>query len=127
MSTNKTKSKTKRKVPVSGILTIRATLNNTIVTFTDDRGDAIASCSAGVHCRGAKKSTRHAAQMAAKQAATKVMEYGMRAVDVVIRGIGSGREAVIRAVVAAGLNVKSITDKTSIPHNGCKPPKRRSI
>ena len=107
---------------------IRSTFNNTIVTLTDVAGNALAWSSAGeLGFKGSRKSTPYAAQSAATEAAKRAMEHGLKTVDVFVKGPGSGREAAIRALQAAGLNVISIKDVTPIPHNGCRPPKRRIV
>ena len=112
----------------NGIAHIRSTFNNTIVTLTDTNGNALSWASAGgLGFRGSRKSTPFAAQMAAEQAAKAAMEHGLRTVEVFVKGPGSGREAAIRALQAAGLEVTSIKDVTPIPHNGCRPPKRRRV
>ncbi len=107
---------------------VRSTFNNTIVTIADPNGEVVAWASAGtVGFKGTKKSTPFAAQLAAENAARKAMETGMKRVDVYVRGPGSGRETAIRSLQAAGLEVTSIHDTTPIPHNGCRPPKRRRV
>ncbi|WP_418772261.1 30S ribosomal protein S11, partial [Megasphaera sp.] len=112
----------------SGAAHIRSTFNNTIVTISDTKGNALSWASAGgLGFRGSRKSTPFAAQMAAEQAAKAAMEHGLRQVEVFVKGPGSGREAAIRALQAAGLEVNSIKDVTPIPHNGCRPPKRRRV
>lgn len=112
----------------TGAAHIRSTFNNTIVTITDTNGNALSWASAGgLGFRGSRKSTPFAAQMAAEQAAKAAMEHGLRQVEVFVKGPGSGREAAIRALQAAGLEVNSIKDVTPIPHNGCRPPKRRRV
>ena len=112
----------------SGAAHIRSTFNNTIVTVTDVNGNALSWASAGgLGFRGSRKSTPFAAQMAAEQAAKAAMEHGLCTVEVFVKGPGSGREAAIRALQAAGLEVTSIKDVTPIPHNGCRPPKRRRV
>ncbi|MFT9850353.1 30S ribosomal protein S11 [Aneurinibacillus sp. REN35] len=117
-----------RKNIESGIAHIRSTFNNTIVTITDPHGNAISWASAGgLGFRGSRKSTPFAAQMAAEQAAKAAMEHGMKAVEVMVKGPGSGREAAIRSLQATGLEVNMIKDVTPIPHNGCRPPKRRRV
>jgi small subunit ribosomal protein S11 len=123
----KTARKKKEKKNIErGVAHIRSTFNNTIVTITDVAGNAIAWASAGgLGFKGSKKSTPFAAQMAAETAAKAAMEHGMRNVEVYVKGPGSGREAAIRALQAAGLEVSLIKDVTPIPHNGCRPPKRR--
>jgi small subunit ribosomal protein S11 len=107
---------------------IQSTFNNTIVTLTDQTGNVIAWSSAGASgFKGSRKSTPYAAQVTAEGAARKAMEHGLRQVEVFVRGPGSGREMAIRSLQAAGLQVLSITDVTPIPHNGCRPPKRRRV
>jgi small subunit ribosomal protein S11 len=107
---------------------IQATFNNTIVTLTDPAGNAVAWSSAGGNgFKGSRKSTPYAAQVTAEQAARRGAEHGLRQVDVYVKGPGSGREMAIRALQASGLQVVSITDTTPIPHNGCRPPKRRRV
>jgi len=107
---------------------IRSSFNNTIVTITDVQGNAISWASAGgLGFRGSRKSTPYAAQQAAETAAKAAMEHGLKAVSVYVKGPGSGREAAIRALQAAGLEVSLIKDVTPIPHNGCRPPKRRRV
>lgn len=125
------KRKTKKKAPkniTSGIAHILATFNNTIVTITDRGGNSVVWSSCGsVGFKGSKKSTPFAAQVAAKVAAKKALEYGLKDVEVFIKGPGSGRESAIRAIQAAGLRISAIKDVTPIPHNGCRPPKRRRV
>ncbi|MCC6934874.1 MAG: 30S ribosomal protein S11 [Thermomicrobiales bacterium] len=107
---------------------ISSTFNNTIVTLTDPAGNAIAWASAGASgFKGSRKSTPYAAQVTAEGAARKAMEHGLRSIDVFIKGPGAGREMAIRALAASGLQVTSISDVTPIPHNGCRPPKRRRV
>ena len=121
------KRKEKKHVE-SGAAHIRSTFNNTIVTISDTKGNALSWASAGgLGFRGSRKSTPFAAQMAAEQAAKAAREHGLRQVEVFVKGPGSGREAAIRALQAAGLEVNSIKDVTPIPHNGCRPPKRRRV
>jgi len=117
-----------RKNIDKGAAHIRASFNNTIVTISDVNGNAISWASAGgLGYRGSKKSTPFAAQMAAETAAKAAMEHGMKTVEVYVKGPGSGREAAIRALQTAGLEVTMIKDVTPIPHNGCRPPKRRRV
>jgi small subunit ribosomal protein S11 len=117
----------RRTVP-EGIAHVHATFNNTIVTITDQQGLVVAWASAGsVGFKGSRKGTPFAAQMAAEAAARKVSDVGMRAVVVFVKGPGGGRESAVRALQAAGLSVISIKDVTPIPHNGCRPPKRRRV
>lgn len=119
--------KEKRTIP-RGQAHIQATFNNTVITLTDPKGNAIGWSSAGtVGFKGSRKSTPYAAQVAAQQAARLAQENGMREVDIYIKGPGPGREAAIRSLQSAGLMVRSITDVTPIPHNGCRPPKRRRV
>ena len=117
-----------RRVIPRGQAHIQATFNNTIITFTDMQGNAVSWASAGTAgFKGSRKSTPYAAQLAAQQAARNAQDYGMREVDVFVKGPGPGREAAIRSLQAAGMVVRSITDVTPIPHNGCRPPKRRRV
>ncbi len=117
-----------RRVVEKGQVHIQSTFNNTIVTITDATGNALSWASAGqLGFRGSRKSTPYAAQMAADTAAGKAKEYGLRTVEVFVKGPGSGREAAIRALQAAGLEVTMIKDVTPVPHNGCRPPKRRRV
>lgn len=107
---------------------IQSTFNNTMVTLTDTKGNVISWASAGqLGFRGSRKSTPFAAQMAAEEAAKKAMEHGLKSVEVYVKGPGSGREAAIRSLQATGLEVSLIKDNTPIPHNGCRPPKRRRV
>lgn len=125
------KKKTKKKAVkniTSGIAHILATFNNTIVTITDKQGNSVVWSSCGsVGFKGSKKSTPFAAQITAKNAAKKALEHGLRDVEVYVKGPGSGRESAIRAIQAAGLRISAIKDVTPIPHNGCRPPKRRRV
>ena len=122
------RKKKERKNIERGAAHIRSTFNNTIVTMTDVNGNALSWASAGgLGFRGSKKSTPFAAQMAAETAAKAAMEHGLKTVEVFVKGPGAGREAAIRALQAAGLEVKLIKDVTPIPHNGCRPPKRRRV
>lgn len=117
-----------RKNIESGAVHIQSTFNNTIVTITDTQGNAISWASAGgLGFRGSRKSTPFAAQTAAETAAKAAMEHGLKSVEVYVKGPGSGREAAIRALSASGLDVLSICDVTPVPHNGCRPPKRRRV
>ena len=117
-----------RHTVVQGRAYIYSTFNNTLVSITDPQGNVIASASAGtVGFRGSRKGTAFAAQRAAEQAARRGMDMGLRQVDVLIRGPGAGREAAIRSLQGTGLTVTSIRDVTPIPHNGCRPPKRRRV
>ena len=117
----------KKNVP-HGMVHIQSTFNNTIVTVTDPGGNTVAWSSAGVKgFKGSRKSTPFAAQLVAEDAARKAMEHGMKSAGVVIKGPGAGRESALRAIQNAGLKVTMITDVTPIPHNGCRPPKRRRV
>ena len=119
--------KEKKAVPY-GHVYIQASFNNTLITFTDPQGNAIAWGSAGSSgFKGSRKSTPYAAQIAAQNAARVALELGLREVDVRVKGPGPGRESAIRALQQAGLKVRSITDTTPIPHNGCRPPKKRRV
>ncbi|RLK63826.1 30S ribosomal protein S11 [Atopobacter sp. AH10] len=128
MAQRKNTRKRVRKNIESGVAHIRSTFNNTIVMITDVHGNAISWSSAGaLGFRGSRKSTPFAAQMAAETAAKGAMEHNMKTVEVTVKGPGSGREAAIRALQATGLEVTAIRDVTPIPHNGCRPPKRRRV
>jgi small subunit ribosomal protein S11 len=128
MGKPKTGKKKVKKNVQSGIAHIQSTFNNTIVTITDVSGNAISSSSAGVRgFKGSRKSTPFAAQLAAEDAAKKAMEHGMRSISVYVKGPGSGRESALRALQAAGFKITLIRDVTPIPHNGCRPPKRRRV
>jgi small subunit ribosomal protein S11 len=117
-----------RKNITSGVAHVSATFNNTVVTISDVQGNVIAWSSAGAQgFRGSRKSTPYAAQMAAETAARKAQEHGVKTLEVQVKGPGSGRESALRALQAAGLTVTSIRDVSSIPHNGCRPPKRRRV
>lgn len=117
-----------RKNITSGIAHVNASFNNTIITITDVQGNTIAwSSSGGQGFKGSRKSTPFAAQMAAEDAGRKAMDHGMRTVEIEVRGPGSGRESALRALQAVGLSVTAIRDVTPIPHNGCRPPKRRRV
>jgi small subunit ribosomal protein S11 len=117
----------KKNVPV-GVAHIHATFNNTVVTITDPNGNSLAWSSAGVRgFKGSRKSTPFAAQLVAEDAARKAMDHGVRTVSVEVKGPGSGRESALRALSTAGLKITLIKDVTPIPHNGCRPPKRRRV
>ncbi len=121
------KKKVKRNVP-AGVVHIKASFNNTLITFTDVNGDVVAWSSSGSKgFKGSRKSTPFAAQMAAEEASRKAMDSGMRTVSVLVSGPGSGRESAVRAIAAAGMRVAMIKDVTPIPHNGCRPSKRRRV
>ena len=123
----RTKRKEKKNIP-HGHAHIKSTFNNTIVTITDPQGHTISWASSGnVGFKGSRKSTPFAAQMAAEQAARRAMEHGVRKVDVMVKGPGSGRETAIRSLQNTGIEVSGIKDVTPIPHNGCRPPKRRRV
>ncbi len=123
-----TRKRRERKVIEKGAVHIRSSFNNTMVTVTDQQGNALSwASSGGLGFRGSRKSTPFAAQSAAETAAKSAMEYGLKSVDVYVKGPGSGREAAIRALQAVGLEVTMIKDVTPVPHNGCRPPKRRRV
>ncbi|EAD5595772.1 30S ribosomal protein S11 [Listeria monocytogenes] len=125
--TNTRKRRVKKNIE-SGIAHIRSTFNNTIVMITDTHGNALAWSSAGsLGFKGSRKSTPFAAQMAAESVAKSAQEHGLKTLEVTVKGPGSGREAAIRALQAAGLEVTAIKDVTPVPHNGCRPPKRRRV
>jgi len=117
-----------KKNITSGVAHVSATFNNTMITITDAQGNAVSWASAGgMGFKGSRKSTPFAAQMAAEDAGKKALEHGMKTIDVEVRGPGSGRESALRALQACGFQVTSIRDVTPIPHNGCRPPKRRRV
>jgi small subunit ribosomal protein S11 len=121
------KKKEKKNIP-TGVAHIQSTFNNTIVTITDPAGNVVSWSSSGTQgFKGSRKSTPFAAQLAAEDAAKKAMEHGMRTIDVYVKGPGAGREAAIRALQVAGFTINLIRDVTPIPHNGCRPPKRRRV
>jgi len=123
----RTRKRERKNIPV-GRAYIQSTFNNTVITLTDPNGNVISWASAGtVGFKGSRKSTPYAAQVAADNAARRAMDHGLRQVEVLVRGPGSGREAAIRSLQGAGLQVSSIRDVTPIPHNGCRPPKRRRV
>ena len=125
---NKKFKKRERKSVPFGLVHIQATFNNTIVTITDQQGNTLSWKSSGsLGFRGSRKGTPFAAQQAAMNAANMARDHGVRSVDVRVSGPGSGREAAVRALAAAGIDVRSIRDVTPIPHNGCRPPKRRRV
>ena len=122
------RKKVEKKNIARGVAHIQSTFNNTIITITDPVGNVVAWSTAGAKgFKGSRKSTPFAAQIAAEEAATKAMEHGMRSVEAYIKGPGSGRESALRALSLAGLTVTMIKDVTPIPHNGCRPPKRRRV
>ncbi len=122
------RKKTEKKNVSNGIAHIQATFNNTIVTITDVAGNVISWCTSGSKgFRGSRKSTPFAAQMAAEDAAKKAQEHGLRSIEVWVKGPGSGRESALRALQSVGLTITMIKDVTPIPHNGCRPPKRRRV
>lgn len=121
------KKKEKKNIPV-GVAHIKATFNNTIITFTDPNGNVVSWATAGASgFKGSRKSTPFAAQIAAESAAKRAQEHGMRSVGIYVKGPGSGREAAMRAINNVGIKVSFIRDVTPIPHNGCRPPKRRRV
>ena len=120
--------KKERKNITSGVAHVAATFNNTMITITDAQGNTVAWSSAGtMGFKGSRKSTPYAAQVAAEDAGKKAMEHGVRTLEVEVKGPGSGRESALRALQAAGFTVTTIRDVTPIPHNGCRPPKRRRV
>jgi small subunit ribosomal protein S11 len=129
MATEKTRPKKReRKNITAGVAHVNATFNNTMITITDAQGNAIAWASAGAQgFKGSRKSTPFAAQMAAEAVGRKAMEHGMKTLEIEVRGPGSGRESALRALQATGFVITSIRDVTPIPHNGCRPPKRRRV
>ncbi|MFT7475269.1 MAG: small subunit ribosomal protein S11 [Verrucomicrobiales bacterium] len=128
MATPQRKKRKVSKNVTHGVAHIKSSFNNTIITFTDQDGNTLSWASAGnVGFKGSRKSTPFAAQMAAEQAARQAMEHGVRRVDVVVRGPGSGRETAIRSITNTGIEVTGIKDVTPIPHNGCRPAKRRRV
>jgi small subunit ribosomal protein S11 len=128
MASQKRKVKRKSVADIHGKVYIQATFNNVIVTITDSYGNTLCWSSAGRNgFRGSKKNTPYAAQVAAERAGKEAYDMGLRKVDIIVSGPGSGREAAIRAIAQAGLEVLSIVDRTPIPHNGCRPPKRRRV
>ncbi|MBN2414215.1 30S ribosomal protein S11 [bacterium] len=127
-SPKRVRKKKKDKVEAQGMAHIKATFNNTIISLTDNYGNVISWATAGrAGFKGARKNTPFAAQMAAKSAAKEAMDLGLRKINVMVKGPGSGREAAVRALQAAGLEVTAIKDVTPIPHNGCRPPKKRRV
>lgn len=122
------KTKKREKVEATGVAHIKATFNNTIISLTDNYGNVISWASAGrVGFKGSRKSTPFAAQLAAENAVKEAKELGLQRVEVLVKGPGSGREAAVRSIQAAGLEITAIKDVTPIPHNGCRPPKRRRV
>lgn len=120
--------KRERKNITSGIAHVNASFNNTMITITDDQGNTVAWASSGASgFKGSRKSTPYAAQVAADAASKKAMEHGVKTLEVEVKGPGSGRESALRALQAAGFTITSIRDVTPIPHNGCRPPKRRRV
>jgi small subunit ribosomal protein S11 len=127
MARRPTKKKVKKNVP-AGVAHIQATFNNTIVTITDPAGNAVAWSSSGcLRFKGSRKSTPFAAQLVAEDAARKAQEHGMKSLGVFVKGPGTGRESALRAIANTGLRITMIRDVTPIPHNGCRPPKRRRV
>ena len=121
-------AKKTKKAPRNGVVHIQCTFNNTLVTVTDPKGNVVAWSSAGsLNFKGSRKSTPFAAQVAAETAGKKAVDSGMKSVEVYVKGPGSGREAAIRAIQSSGLQISIIKDVTPVPHNGCRPPKRRRV
>ena len=129
MAEDKKRVKRRDKKNISnGVAHVNSTFNNTMITISDEKGDAISWSSAGLMgFKGSRKSTPFAAQLAAEDAGKKAIEHGMKNVEVIIKGPGAGRESAIRALGSSGLNITIIKDITPIPHNGCRPPKRRRV
>ena len=129
MATQRTQTRKKVKKQVAeGVVHIHSSFNNTIITITDRQGNALSWATAGGSgFRGSRKSTPFAAQVASERAATAALEFGLKSVDVMVKGPGPGRESAVRALNAVGLKVTNITDVTPIPHNGCRPPKKRRV
>ena len=129
MATQRTQTRKKVKKQVAeGVVHIHASFNNTIITITDRQGNALSWATAGGSgFRGSRKSTPFAAQVASERAATAALEFGLKSVDVMVKGPGPGRESAVRALNAVGLKVTNITDVTPIPHNGCRPPKKSRV
>lgn len=119
--------KKERRLVERGIAHIRSTFNNTIVTITDPAGNVLSWATAGQSFKGSRKGTPFAAQTAAESAARQAMDHGMKEIEVYVKGPGAGREAAIRSLQAAGLEINAIKDVTPVPHNGCRPPKRRRV
>jgi len=123
-----TAAKKGKKAPRNGVVHVQCTFNNTLVTVTDAKGNVVAWSSAGsTNFKGSRKSTPFAAQVAAETAGKKAVDLGMKSVEVYVKGPGSGREAAIRAIQTSGLQISMIKDVTPVPHNGCRPPKRRRV
>ena len=129
MATDKTRVRRReRKNITSGVAHVNSTFNNTVITISDAQGNAVAWCSAGaMGFKGSRKSTPYAAQVAAEEAGKKAMDHGMKTLEVNVKGPGSGRESALRALQSIGFTITSIRDVTPIPHNGCRPPKRRRV
>lgn len=127
MAKPRTKKKEKKNI-VSGVAHVNATFNNTLVTISDEQGNVVSWSSSGMMgFKGSRKSTPYASQVAAEDAGRKAQEHGMKELDVRIKGPGSGRESALRALSSIGFTIKSIKDITPVPHNGCRPPKRRRV
>ena len=129
MATDKTRVRRReRKNITSGVAHVNSTFNNTMITISDAQGNAVAWCSAGaMGFKGSRKSTPYAAQVAAEEAGKKAIDHGMKTLEVNVKGPGSGRESALRALQSIGFTITSIRDVTPIPHNGCRPPKRRRV
>ncbi|PHZ83541.1 30S ribosomal protein S11 [Paremcibacter congregatus] len=128
MADNKTVKRRERKNITNGVAHVNSTFNNTIITITDAQGNAISWSTAGaMGFKGSRKSTPYAAQMAAEDAGKKAQEHGMKTLEVEVKGPGSGRESALRALQSIGFTISTIRDVTPIPHNGCRPPKRRRV
>ena len=129
MATDKTRVRRRERTNItSGVAHVTSTFNNTMITISDAQGNAVAWCSAGaMGFKGSRKSTPYAAQVAAEEAGKKAMDHGMKTLEVNVKGPGSGRESALRALQSIGFTITSIRDVTPIPHNGCRPPKRRRV
>ena len=128
MALNKTKKKKEKKIVNEGVAHIYASFNNTIITITDKQGNTLSwATSGGSGFRGSRKSTPFAAQVAAEKACSKASDYGLKTLEVLVKGPGPGRDSALRALNGLGLNIVSIEDVTPLPHNGCRPPKQRRV
>ena len=128
MAVNKTKKKKEKKIVNEGVAHIYASFNNTIITITDKQGNTLSwATSGGSGFRGSRKSTPFAAQVAAEKACNKAADYGLKTLEVLVKGPGPGRDSAVRAINSAGCKITNITDITPLPHNGCRPPKKRRV
>ena len=128
MAVNKTKKKKEKRIVNEGVAHIYASFNNTIITITDKQGNTLSwATSGGSGFRGSRKSTPFAAQVAAEKACSKAADYGLKTLEVLVKGPGPGRDSAVRAINSAGYKITNITDITPLPHNGCRPPKKRRV